>query len=91
MTSAITTLNTTTLAPVYAALGGVVTVIGQALEVTINAEPDVAIGSVGAPETPVAGKFFESALHVGVLDTVDGSSALSVFLGSSAVGPNTRN
>ncbi len=88
--SSITTLNSTMLAPVYSALGGVVGVIGDGVEVTINAQPDAA-GGVGSPETAQAGEFFESALQVGVLDTVDGSSTLDLFLGSSAAGPNTEN
>lgn len=89
--TAITTLDGTTLVPVLATLGTVVTTIGDALEITINAEPDVVAGSVGPPETAVPGKYFESALHIGVLDTVDSSSTLGLFLGSSAVGPNTKN
>jgi hypothetical protein len=91
VSSAISTLDTSTLAPVLTALGSVVGVIGDALEVTVNAEPDVVAGSVGAPETAQPGEYFESALHIGVLDTVDSSSTLGLFLGSSAVGPNTEN
>jgi hypothetical protein len=90
VSSAMTTLENTTLAPALAALGTVVGVLGDALEITVNAEPDVA-GSVGAPETATTGEYFESAVHIGVLDTVDSSSTLGLFLGSSAVGPNTRN
>ena len=91
VSSADTTLNTTTLAPVYSAFGAVVTVLGQAVEVTINAQPDAPSGAVGSPEPAVAGEFFESALQVGVLNTVTDSSTLSLYFGSSAVGPNTEN
>jgi len=89
--SAIATLNATTLAPVYSAFGAVVTVLGQAVEVTINAQPDAPAGAVGSPEPATTGELFESALQIGVLDTVNSSSTLSLFLGSSAVGPDTEN
>jgi hypothetical protein len=65
-------------------------VIGDAVQLTVNAEPDQA-NPVGSPETPVAGEFFESALKIGVLTGVGGTSALDLFLGSSAVGPNLEN
>lgn len=89
--SAISTLNTTTLAPVYTAFGAVVTVLGEAVEVTINAQPDAPTGSVGSPEPATSGEFFESALQVGVLNLGSDTSTLSLFLGSSAVGPDTEN
>ncbi|HEX4058464.1 MAG TPA: choice-of-anchor G family protein [Galbitalea sp.] len=91
VTSSIATLDGTTLAPLLASLGTVVGVIGDALEVTVNAEPDVVAGSVGAPEATTPGEFFESAVHIGVLDTVDSSSTLALFLGSSAAGPDAEN
>ena len=90
VSSSITTLNSTTLAPVYSAIGGVIGVVGDAVEVTINAQPD-ASGSVGSPEPTQVDEFYESALQVGVLDTVDASSTLSLFFGSSAAGPDVEN
>jgi hypothetical protein len=89
--TSILALDTTTLAPALTLLGSVVTVIGDAVEITVNAEPDVAVGSVGPPETATSGEYFETALHIGVLDTSDSTSTLVLFLGSSAVGPDTKN
>ncbi|HEY5230232.1 MAG TPA: hypothetical protein VIJ11_04955, partial [Galbitalea sp.] len=80
----------TALAGVASSLGGVVGVIGDAVQLTVNVEPDQA-NPVGSPETPVAGEFFESALKIGVLTGVGGTSTLDLFLGSSAVGPNLEN
>lgn len=87
--TAVTNLATGTLVSgILTSLGGVVTVIGHAIDLTVNAQPDAA-GPVGSPEATTSGEYFESALHIGVLDTVDNSSALSLFFGSSAVGPNS--
>ena len=80
----------TALSAVSASLGTVVGVLGDAVQLTVNAEPDQA-NPVGSPETAVAGEYFESALKIGVLNGVGGTSALDLFLGSSAVGPNLEN
>jgi hypothetical protein len=81
---------TAALGSVITALGSVVAVLGDAVQLTANAEPDQP-NSVGAPDTAPVGRYFESALEIGVLDTVDGSSALALYLGSSSVGPNVAN
>jgi hypothetical protein len=91
VTSAVGTLASTTLAPVFATLDSVVDVIGKAVQVTVNAQPDQP-GGVGYPEPAATGEVFESALAIGVLDLKPTSSpTLGLYLGSSAVGPDTRN
>jgi hypothetical protein len=76
-------------APLITSISGVVSVLGDALQLTVNDQPDAA-GSVGSPETAAGGRFYESALHIGVLDTAGGSSTLGLFLGSSSVGPDSN-
>jgi hypothetical protein len=88
--AALSTLSGTTLPPVLASLGAVVTVVGDAVQLTVNAQPDQT-NPVGSPETAAAGRFFESALKVGVLNTSDASSSLALYLGSSSAGPNAEN
>ena len=88
--SGVSTLLTATIDPVIDSLKGVIGVIGDAVQLTVNDQPDQA-NPVGSPEPTATGKVYESALHVGVLNTVDGSSTIDLFLGSSAVGPNTKN
>jgi hypothetical protein len=68
----------------------VVDVIGDAVQLTVNAQPDQP-NAVGYPQAPVPGRFFESALQVGVLNGVGGTAVLSLYLGSSSVGPNLEN
>jgi hypothetical protein len=90
VTRAVTALDGTVLVPVLASLSAVVDVIGDALQLTVNVEPDQA-NPVGSPESTSSGRFFESALKIGVLDTMDSSSTLGLFLGSSSAGPNTED
>jgi hypothetical protein len=78
------------LAPVETALAGVVDVLGDVVQLTVNAQPDQP-APVGSPEPAATGRFFESALKVGVLNGVGGTSVLALYLGSSSVGPNTEN
>lgn len=82
----ITTLTGTTLPAFLTQLGGLLAVLDTLLNLTVNARPDAA-GSVGAPASAPAGRYFETALHVGV---VDGSAAslASLFVANASVGPN---
>jgi hypothetical protein len=87
VTSTISGLTGTTVPAFVTALGGVVTALDTLVDVTINARPDAA-GSVGSPAATAAGRYFETALHVGV---VNGSAAslASLFFASASVGPNS--
>jgi len=89
VTNSVATL-TASLDGVVTSLGGVVDVIGDVVQLTVNAEPDQP-NAVGYPQANVPGRFFESALKVGVLNGVGGTSVLSLYLGSSSVGPNVEN
>ncbi len=80
----------TAIGAVTTALGGVVNIIGDAVQLTVNAQPDQP-NPVGSPEPAVTGEYFESALKIGVLTGLGGTSTLDLFLGSSAVGPNSEN
>ena len=92
ITSAVGSLSTTTLAPVFAALDVVVGVIGDAVQLTVNAQPDQA-GGVGVPDSAPGASLYDSALYIGVLDLSGGTAAptLDLYLGSSGVGPNAPN
>ncbi len=81
------TLTGTTIPGVLTALSPVLAALRTLVGVTVNGRPDAA-GSVGAPAASAAGRYFETALHVGV---VNGSAAsvASLFLGNASVGPNT--
>lgn len=85
-TGAVTTLTGTTIPGVLTALDPVLTALRTLVALTVNAQPDAA-GSVGAPAATEPGRYFETALHIGV---VDGSAAsvASLFFGSASVGPN---
>jgi hypothetical protein len=83
----ISTLTTTTIPPLVAALTGVFTALNTLVDLVVNGRPDVA-GSVGAPVTsPAAGRYFETALFLGV---VNGSAAsvASLYFANASVGPN---
>lgn len=88
LTTALAGITGTTIPALVTSLSGVLTVLGSLLKVTVNARPDVAAGSVGPPTTAAVGRYFETALHVGV---VNGSAAslASLFLANASVGPNT--
>jgi hypothetical protein len=62
-------------------------VIQSAVSVTVNAQPDQA-GGVGTPDGSAAtpGRFFDSALVIGVLNTGN-APVLGLYLGSSSAGP----
>lgn len=86
-TTFMSTLTGTTIPGVLTALTPVLAALRTLVGVTVNGRPDAA-GSVGAPAASAVGRYFETALHVGV---VNGSAAsvASLFLGNASVGPNT--
>jgi hypothetical protein len=87
VTTTISGLTGTTVPGFVTSLAGVFTVLDTLVDVTINARPDAA-GSVGAPAATAAGRYFETALHVGV---VDGSAAsiAALFFANASVGSNS--
>lgn len=80
----VTTLTATTIPAVLTELGGTLTVIGSLVRLTANARPDAA-DPVGSPATPATGRYFQTALHVGV---GPGASLASIYLANASVGPN---
>ena len=90
VSSTLGTLTSTVFSLAVPALDTVVNVVRDVVELTVNAQPDQS-GSIGSPEPAMTGALFESALGLNVLDGPSGSPTISLFLGSSAVGPNTRN
>jgi hypothetical protein len=79
-------LSGTALPPVYSAFGSVAQAFGDAVQLTVNARPD-APGGVGTPDgSSTAGRFFETALRLHVVDPVQ-VSTLDLSFGSSSVGP----
>jgi hypothetical protein len=86
VTTFVSTLTGTTIPGVLTSLAPVLTAVRTLVAVTVNARPDAA-GSVGAPAATASGRYFETALHVGV---VDGSAAsvASLFVGNASVGAN---
>jgi len=86
VTTAISGLTGTTVPAFVTSLAGVFTVLDTLVDVTINARPDAA-GSVGAPAATAAGRYFETALHVGV---VNGSAAsvAALYVANASVGAN---
>jgi hypothetical protein len=87
VTTFMSTLTGTTIPGVLTSLTPVLTALRTLVAVTVNGRPDAA-GSVGAPAATAAGRYFETALHVGV---VNGSAAsvASLFFGNASVGANS--
>lgn len=84
--SSVSLLATVTVPAFLVALDPVLAVLGTLVDVTVNAQPDQ-VGSVGEPDDAAVGRWFQSALHVGVVD----GGALSVaefYLANASVGPN---
>ena len=82
----LTALTATTIPAFLGQLGGVLSALDALVNLTVNARPDAA-GSVGAPASPAAGRYFQTALHVGVVNSSSASVA-SLFLANASVGPN---
>lgn len=85
-TTTVSGLTGTTLPAFLTQLGTVLTALDTLLNLTVNARPDAA-DPVGAPASTPAGRYFETALHVGVVNGGDASTA-SLFFASASVGPN---
>lgn len=67
-------------------LRGVFDAVNTLVDLTVNARPD-APGSVGAPASAPAGRYFVSALHVGLVDG-GGAGLGALYLANASVGPN---
>jgi hypothetical protein len=88
VTAAVGTLTGTTIPAAVLLLGGVLGTLARLVAVTANGQPDQA-GSVGPPDTATAGRYFETALEVGVVNGT-GASLAALYLANASVGPNTR-
>lgn len=86
-TSSVASLTTVTVPAFLVALDPVLAAVRTLLDVTVNAQPDQA-GSVGEPDGAVAGRWYQSALHVGVVDGAAASVA-EFYLANASVGPNS--
>ena len=86
-TSAISGLTGTTVPAAVTSLGGVLAVLGQLVAVTANGQPDQA-NPVGAPDTASPGRYFETALKVGIVNAGNTSLA-ALYLANASVGPNS--
>jgi hypothetical protein len=86
LAAALNTLTGTPITTIESALGTVLNVVGAAVSLTVNAQPDQA-GGVGTPDgSATPGRFFDSALVVGVLNSGN-SPVLGLYFGSSSAGP----
>jgi hypothetical protein len=84
--STVSALTSTTVPAFLVALDPVLDALQSLVDVTANAQPDQA-GSVGEPDDPDPGRWYQSAIHIGVVD----DSAVSVaefYLANASVGPN---
>ena len=79
-------LTGTTIPTLVGQLGTVLTALDTLVDVTLNARPDAA-GAVGSPAPAAAGRYFETALHVGVVNGSNASIA-ALFFANASVGPN---
>jgi hypothetical protein len=68
------------------ALDPVLSAVRALVDVTVNARPDQP-GSVGEPDDPEAGRWYQSAIHVGVVDD-SAASVAEFYLANASVGPN---
>jgi hypothetical protein len=84
--STVSSLTDTTIPAFLVALEPVLTALRTLVDVTVNARPDQP-GSVGEPDAAAAGRWFQSAVHVGVVDGTAASVA-EFFLANASVGAN---
>jgi predicted ribosomally synthesized peptide with SipW-like signal peptide len=85
--STLSSLTSTTVPAFLDALDPVLGALQSLVDVTVNARPDQA-GSVGEPDAADAGRWYQSAIHIGVVD--DSSVSVAEFyLANASVGPNT--
>jgi hypothetical protein len=82
----VSSLTGTTIPASLVALEPVLTALRTLVDVTVNARPDQP-GTVGAPDTATAGRWFQSAVHVGIVDDTAASVA-EFFLANASVGAN---
>ncbi len=87
VTSTLAGVTGTTIPALITALAPVLNLLAQLVKLTLNAQPDQP-GSVGPPVASVAGRYFVSALQVGVVN--GGTSVLALWAASSSVGPQAR-
>lgn len=84
--STVSSLTSVTVPAFLVGFDPVLAALQQLVDVTVNARPDQP-GSVGEPDAPDPGRWFQTAVHVGV---VDGSAAsvAEFYLANASVGPN---
>lgn len=84
--STLSSLTAVTVPAFVVALDPVLAALSTLVDVTVNAQPDQ-VGSVGEPDDAQAGRWYQSAIHVGI---VDGSavSLAEFYLANASVGPN---
>lgn len=84
-TTTLTGITGTTIPALVTNLGASLTALDTLVDVTVNARPDAA-NPVGSPASAASGRYFETALHVGVVNGANASVA-SLFFASASVGP----
>lgn len=84
--STLTTVTGTTIPAVTGQLGAVLTTLNTLVDITVNARPDQP-NPVGSPSVAAPGRYFETALHVGVVNA-SASTVATLYFGNGSVGPN---
>ncbi|THG32388.1 choice-of-anchor G family protein [Naasia lichenicola] len=83
----VSNLGTVTVPSALVNLAPVLTILRTLVSVTVNARPDQP-NPVGYPATAATGRYFVSALKVGVVNATS-TPVVGLFLASASVGPNT--
>lgn len=84
--STVSSLTSATVPAFLVAFDPVLDAVQTLVDVTVNARPDQA-GSVGEPDTAEPGRWYQSALHIGIIDG-DAASVAEFYLANASVGPN---
>jgi hypothetical protein len=84
--STVSSLTGVTVPAFLVALDPVLSAVRALVDVTVNARPDQP-GSVGEPDDPEAGRWYQSAIHIGVVDD-SAASVAEFYLANASVGPN---
>ena len=84
--STVSSLTSVTVPAFLVAFDPVLSALQTLVDVTVNARPDQP-GSVGEPDAADPGRWYQSALHVGVVDAATASVA-EFYLANASVGPN---
>lgn len=87
VTSTVATITGVTIPNLITELDPVLDALATLVRVTLNAQPDQP-DSVGPPVPSVPGRYFVSALHVGVVNA--GDTLLALWVASASVGPADR-